>query len=232
MVIEQILSRINSLYSKGVPSDESRLSDRHIYNKMLTVRQYLIAQQVKKRQKISDANYSILPCVELIKVPRHECACLGNIGCDVFRTKEKLPKILTDLNKHIIEYVMSIDRGMRIEEMDRTAILYIKGNKYTSKSLKYVIENRYLYFPVATSPGVVSIKFLAEDPLEAANFPSFCGNAVQTDCTPYAEREFPIDGDMLEPLIEMTYKECVAIFNQSTEDKNNDSSDKGQEPRG
>ena len=53
MLIKEIVQRIQSLYSKGVQSDDSRLSDRHIYNKMITVRSKLISQQHNKKQKIS-----------------------------------------------------------------------------------------------------------------------------------------------------------------------------------
>ena len=108
MLVGEIIERIQSLYSRGVASDESRLSDRHIYNKILSVRMQLITQQLKKKQRISDWNYSILPCVELIKVPNHECPCLGDLGCDVYRPKFQIPRVLTDSNRHYIEYVMTI----------------------------------------------------------------------------------------------------------------------------
>ena len=35
MKIKEIIQRVQSLYSKGVQSDDTRLSDRHIYNKMV-----------------------------------------------------------------------------------------------------------------------------------------------------------------------------------------------------
>ena len=109
MLIAEIIERIQSLYSRGVSSDESRLSDRHVYNKALSVRMQLLAQQIKKKQRISDWNYTVLPCVELIKVPSHECSCLGDLGCDVYRTKFKIPRVMTDANRHYIEFVMSVD---------------------------------------------------------------------------------------------------------------------------
>ena len=53
MKIGEIVTRVQSLYSKGVASDDSRLSNRLIYNKMLTVRSRLIVEQAKKKQRIS-----------------------------------------------------------------------------------------------------------------------------------------------------------------------------------
>lgn len=226
MYIREIIGRIQSLYSRGVASDESRLSDRHTYNKILSVRMQLLTQQLKKKQRISDWNYSVLPCVELIKVPNHECPCLGDLGCDVYRTKFQIPRVLTDSNRHYIEYVMSVENGIKIEEISRQGVLYLKGNKYTSKKPKFIIENGYLYFPVQHSPGVVKIKLLAEDPLEAKHFPSLCEDCQDcVDCIAAYDHEFDIDGDLIEPLINMCFQELLVIFGQMKEDKSNNSSD-------
>jgi hypothetical protein len=226
MYIKEIIERIQSLYSRGVSSDESRLSDRHVYNKVLSVRMQLLSQQLKKKQRISDWNYSVLPCVELIKVPNHECPCLGDLGCDVYRTKLPIPRVMTDSNRHYIEFVMSVENGMRIEETTRQGVMYLKGNKYTGTKPKYLFENGYLYFPVKKSPGVVKIKLLAEDPLEAMHFPSLCDDCQNcTDCIPAPEHEFNIDGDLIEPLIDICVQEIIVIFGQRSEDRDNNSRD-------
>ena len=226
MIVKEIIERIQSLYSKGVSSDESRLSDRHVYNKILTVRMQLLSQQLKKKQRVSDWNYSVLPCVELIKVPNHECSCLGDLGCDVYRTKNKIPKVMTDSNRHFIEYVMSVENSIRIEEVTRQGVNYLKGNKYTKAKPKYLFENGYLYFPVQNSPGVVKIKLLAEDPLEANKFPSLCNDCEDcVDCVPLIDMEFPIDGDLIEPLVDIIINEIIGVFSGRREDIQNDSSD-------
>jgi hypothetical protein len=169
MIIAEIIERIQSLYSVGVSNDETRLSDRHVYNKTLTVRMQLLSQQLKKKQRMSDWNYTILPCVELIKVPSHECACLGDLGCDVYRTKFKIPRVMTDSNRHYIEYVMSIDNGMRIEETTR-------------------------------------------------HYPSICEECQECiDCKPTYEHTFDIDGDLIEPLIDICVQEIIGIFGQKKE---------------
>lgn len=226
MFIREIIERIQSLYSKGVSSDESRLSDRHVYNKVLTVRMQLISQQLKKKQRVSDWNYSVLPCVELIKVPNHECPCLGDLGCDVFRTKFPIPRVLTDSNRHYIEFVMSVENGVRIEEVSRQGVIYLKGNKYTGSKPKFLFENGYLYFPIKKSPGVVKIKLLAENPLEAMHFPSLCDDCEScTDCVPAYDHEFNIDGDLIEPLIDICVAEIIGIFAGRREDTANNSKD-------
>ena len=41
MLVKELVQRIQSLYSKGVQSDDTRLSSPHIYNKLITVRSKL-----------------------------------------------------------------------------------------------------------------------------------------------------------------------------------------------
>jgi len=222
MLIADIVERIQSLYSRGVASDESRLSDRHVYNKALSVRMQLISQQLKKKQRLSDWNYTVLPCVELIKVPSHECSCLGDLGCDVYRTKFKIPRVLTDSNRHYIEYVMSVDNGMKLEETTRQGVLYSKGNKYTGVKPKYLFENGYLYFPSKKNPGIVKIKLLAEDSLEAHHYPSICEECQEClDCIATPQHNFDIDGDLIEPLVDICVQEIVGVFGQRREAANN-----------
>jgi hypothetical protein len=232
MFIKEVIERIQSLYSKGVSSDESRLSDRHVYNKILSVRMQLLSQQLKKKQRISDWNYSVLPCVELIKVPNHECPCLGDLGCDVYRTRLQIPRVLTDSNRHYIEFVMSVENGMRIEETTRQGVMYLKGNKYTGIKPKYLFENGYLYFPLKKNPGVVKIKLLAEDPLEANHYPSLCEDCQDcADCVAAYDHEFNIDGDLIEPLVDICVQEIIGVFGQRKEDTENNSRDL-QRPQG
>ncbi len=222
MLIRELIDRVKTLYSKGVSNDQTKLSDRHIYNVLLSVRMALLTQQLKKKQRISDWNYTVLPCVELIKVPATECSCLGDLGCDVYRTKFKIPKILTDSNRHYIEFVMSVENGKKFEEVTRQGVLYLKGNKYTQVKPKYLFENGYLYFPINKSPGIVKIKLLPEDPIEAAKFPSMCDACTDcVDCKPAFDYEFPIDGDLIKPLIELSMVEAEHKEDKIDEPKGN-----------
>lgn len=229
--IGELIDRVQSIYSKGVKSDDSHLSDRHIYSVLRSTRNYLVTQQVKKRQKISDWNFIILPCVELIQVPNHDCPCLPALGCSVYRTKYKLPKILTDLNKHIIQWVMSIDSGKMISETSRDAYIYSSGNKLTSGNLQYILENGYLYLYGKKVPKLLKIKLLAENPVEAYSFPSKCECTDCDDCISMRDRIFPIDGDLVKPLIEMSATELLEWFNKGTEDTTNNTSDTNDQNR-
>lgn len=228
MKVKDLIYRIQSLYNKGLPSDDNRLSNRLIYNKFLTIRSKLISQEVKKKQRLSRWNYHTIPCIELIEVTSHECPCLPPVGCAVLRSKHKLPKPLSGLNGHIIESVTTIDKSIRIDETTLTAVKYQKGNKYTANKLSFYIHNDYLYINTPTDIRVVTLTGLFEDPTEVKLFENFCKennckDCDNQDCIDYLEEEFPIDQDMIETMIEVSLQELINIFRQGLEDYTSDS---------
>ena len=116
MKIKELIQRIQSTYSKGVQSDDSRLTNRHIYNKLLTTRALLLSREVNKKRKLSAWNYSTLPCVEIVEITSNEeCPCIPDVGCSVYRSKHKLPKPIVSLSSHMIKGVYSTDAQRSIK---------------------------------------------------------------------------------------------------------------------
>lgn len=238
MTIGEIIQRVQSLYSRGVQSDDSRLTPRHIYNKLLTVRSFLISQEAKKRQKINQWNYQTIPCVELIKAPIYECPCLPPLGCETYRTRYQLPKPLTNLNNHLIQSVTSLDGNIIFSEVTWEEKKYKGSSKFTASKPDYFIRNKYLYITAKIStlsklvaeskspivvPKIIAITGLFEDPIEAIEYEGLC--TVEEDCTDMMSKEFPIDYDMIDTMIDMAVKELVILFSQIPEDKSNNGID-------
>lgn len=226
MKVGEVIQRIQSLYSKGVESDDSRLSSRHIYNKILTIRSRLMSQEIKKKQKISQWNYQTIPCIKLVKVPSHECPCLPPVGCDILRSEYRLPSPITGLTEDAIHSVTSIERSLKIDRIQINAVNLQKGNKYTQKKTNYFIQDGYLYITTPTNLKVLSLIGLFEDPIEVSKFKSYCDTCTDcVTCVDYMEEEFPIDNDMLDTLVEMSVRELIDIFSQSIEDITNNTRD-------
>lgn len=226
MILSEIIQRIQSLYSKGVQSDDVRLSDRHIYNKILTVRSKLISQQAKKRQKISQWNYQTINCAEIIKAPIFECPCIPPVGCSIYRTKNKIPEPLTDLNNHLIQSVTSLDGTTIFSEITWNEKKYKSSNKYTSNKPDFFVRNDYIYITASSLfTGVISITGLFEDPFEVIKFEAFCECEDCDPCLSPLDINFPIDNDSIDTLIEMCVNELIVLFSQNKEDKTNNSSD-------
>lgn len=223
MLVHEIIQRVQSLYSKGVQSSDTRLSSRHIYNKILSARSLLLLQQAKKRQKISDWAYQILPCVEIIEVPVTECPFVPQGTFSVKRTKYRLPKPITGITTHNIEWVFSLDNSIKFDESNRIEMLHIKGNKYTSKLSRYVPDDGYLYLFGKNLPDVIKVKMLCEDPFEAINF-KYSGK-VENSCLTPLEVEFPIETGYIELIIETCIKELVESFKNQKQDIKQDNID-------
>jgi len=226
ITIGEMIDRVQTLYNKGVKSDDTRLKDRYVYSKLKTVWGKLITQKIIKKQFISDWSYTVLPCVELIPVANHECPCIPDLGCKVYRTRYSLPKSLSDLNEHIIRYVMNITSGSIISPSTRETYIHNQGNKFTSQGLRYIIEKGHIFVYGKNVPTLIKIKYLPEDPIEALAYPSFCGDCKDCDdCIAIRDMVFPIDGDMIDDVIEMTNIEIAKYFVQGREDLSNNAVD-------
>lgn len=235
MIIGEAIQRVQSLYSKGVQSDDTRLSRRHIYSVLLSIRNLLFVQKANKRQPISQWNYQTINCVELIKAEPYECPCLPSIGCVILRTKEPLPKPLTGLiNGHLIQSVTSLDGSIIYSPTTWEDKKYKKGSKYTANKPDYYIRDNYLYITTKKGPKAITITGIFEDPVEVKNYPSICedkGCGESTpedncpDCQSPLEIDLPIDKDMAKTWIEMAAQELLSMFSQGREDVSNNTRD-------
>lgn len=219
-----LIQRIQSAYSRGVQSDDTRLSSRHIYNVLLTMRSTLIENKLNKRQPLSQWNFQTLPCVELVEALPYECPCLPAIGCKILRSKYPLPKPLTALlGGHMLQSVTSLEGSIMYDPTTWKDKKRKAGNKYTSKKPDYYIRNNYLYITSSTGPTAITVTGLFEDPLEAMAYPGSCGGSQIDPCASPLDSEFPIDKSMVKTLVEMAYQELLGGFSRGAEDTSNNS---------
>jgi hypothetical protein len=225
ITIGELIQRVQSIYSKGVQSKDTRLTPRHIYSKLISSRSVLLRQQVNKKQQLSEWSYQPLPCVELVKAPVHECPCVPNNGCSILRTKYKLPKPVQALDRMMIKSVTTLDGGVAIDETTFESVKNSAGNKYTSKKPKFYPRNGYLYITMYKELKGITINGLFDDVIEAHKFPSLCGDCADCACKKVTDLEFPIDGNLVDALVQMAHTELVGIFKQMGEDNENNATD-------
>ena len=227
MVVGEIVQRVQSLYSKGVKSDDSRLMSRHIYSKMLSVRSLLIFNKINKRQFLSLWNYTTIPCVKMIRVDQTECPCLVAPGCQILRSETKLPKPSNSINRYLIDSVTSVDGSVIFAEVSYLRKNWRAFDKYTSKKPDFFIKDEYLYISVTRKLKAVTVIGVFADPIEAESYPSYCGEGDGATCPAHPmEMEFSIDEEMVDALVELTVQEISAGFAIGNEDVNNDGRDK------
>lgn len=225
ILLGEAIQRVQSLYSRGVQSSDSRLTARHIYHALLTARSTILKQQYNKNQKPSQWAYQVLPCVELTKAPVHECPCIPNNGCTILRTKEKLPRPVSGIDVMLIKSVTSLDGTINFDLTSFENEKYSKGNKYTSKKPAYYPRNGYLYFTGVKMLKMATIEGLFDDPVEVKLFPSVCGPCEDCDCMSVFDMEFPVDSDLMNGILSLANDELVAIMKQMTEDRANHGAD-------
>lgn len=224
MKVGDIIQRIQSLYSKGVESDDSRLTNRHIYNKLLTVRSKLIKQDLEKKKKFNSWDKQLLRCVELEKVPAYNCPCVLPPSCKtVLRSKYKIPEPIGGK----IFSITTVDKSKKIDLLEKNAVNSLLGNKYTSKKMVGFFEDEYLYIINGGDLAVVTLEAVFEDPLEIEKFNERCEGCK--DClecpSDPREKDFPIDADKIDTLIELSVIELVEFFRSNKEDISNNSRD-------
>lgn len=210
MKVKEIIQRVQSLYSKGVQSDSTRLSSRHIFSKLVSSRARLIVYKVNKRQQVSQWYYQSLNCVEMIKAPLHECPCVPPSGCTILRSKFPLPKPLTGLTfGHMLQSVSSLEGDTTYSETTWNAKKFKKGSKFTSRKPDYYIRNNYIYITCTTVPKVISIVGLFEDPLVEITQNNYCEDENENSCISPLDMNFPVEQDMVDTLVEMAVQELL-----------------------
>lgn len=224
MKLGEIIQRVQSLYSHGLQSKDSRLTSRHIYSAISSARSILLSQQYNKKQLINQWSYQTLPCVELIKAPVHECPCIPSNGCMILRSKYKIPKPVSGIDKHLFQPITSLDGSMRFDEETFSTAKYSIGNKYTSNKPGYYFRNEYLYVTTLKELKSLTIPGIFDDPIAAEQFPSMCP-CPECECKDILDMEYPFDGDLIKPLIELSYNELIGILKQLPEDKEDNASD-------
>lgn len=218
----EIIQRVQSLYSKGVESDDTRLSDRHIYSKMLSTRSLLIYRKSNKHQNISSWNYQVLPCVKMIKANPNECPCAPPPGCKILRSKDRIPDPINNIDSEIITSVTSMDGSVIYSPITWKEYKYKHARKYTASKPDYFVRDKFIYITHRFGPKFISIEGLFEDPLKVYNYPSCEG---KTNCNDPYNIEFPIDNDLTDPLVHLCVEELVSTFYKTLEDTDNNSSD-------
>lgn len=143
--IAQHISALRGIFKLN--NADIRLSDRHMYSLMYSVRAMLIKET---RQWVMSAPgiFQTIPNIELTEVDSVE-ACGIDTDCTIKRSLNPLPNILEDFRGPLINIITSLDESIQVHYTTHREYL----NKKAKTSFKYNkrkyfwIRNNYLYFP-------------------------------------------------------------------------------------
>lgn len=223
MKVGDLIQRVQSMYSHGVQSDDSRLSSRHIYSKLVSARARLIEKELKSGRGFTAWSMQLLPCVSLIEAPVHECVCIPTPGCVVLRSMEPLPRLMSGRIDPYIESVTSLDGTIRYSATTWTEKQYRAHAKYTNRLPDYYLRNGYLYITWVDGPRIVAVSGLFEDPWEVATYRGACGEPNL--CLDPLDIDFPMEPRLVDELLELAMQELVGRFSLTTQDERNNGRD-------
>tara|TARA_R100000458_G_C8274419_1_gene249376 strand:- start:1639 stop:2352 length:714 start_codon:yes stop_codon:yes gene_type:complete len=223
MTINEIISRVRALYGKGTASDDIRLSDRLIYEKMCSSRALFVKREIDKKRQVSDWIVQTIACLELQDALPNECPCAPSPGCKILRSKKKIPKPVQSVIGAELESVSNQDGSVMYSKTDWVKKKYKSGDKYTSGNPDYFIKDGYLFITTNSLLKYISISGVFEDPLE----PLYV-NACLTGCIYPHDEEFPIDAHLLDAVVQGAVQELIGMFKTMPVDNTNNAAEEGR----
>jgi hypothetical protein len=215
MLVEEAIQNVQSLYSAGVQSKDTTLASRHTYSVLINARHTVLKQQLNKKQRVNSSCFQTLDCIELELAPISDCNCTID-NCNILRSKKELPKIISNLDKPIIEYIADKNGTTRFDKVEFENVKYLSGNKFTSTKGKYFIRNNRLYIVNRKLLKTVTGSILAEDPIEAKEFGNCNCDCSCDDVTTY---DFHTDRDTFSSIASIAKNELIAMFGQMVNDR-------------
>ena len=141
--IGEYINEVQTRYSKGVASTDTRLKNRFIYSKLKQVRATLITQHVNKKQFLNDSFYQVLPAIEL-EFYNGTFIDSVKINNQILVSKKDLPVIISSINKPIIDFVSNIEGSIVYNNTSMITLKNSAGRKYTGEKSNYVYYNNKL----------------------------------------------------------------------------------------
>ena len=224
MKIREVCERVQNAYSKGVASDDTRLSYRAIYNKLVTARAELLKQRLNKGARLSDRNLEFLECVALEKAEPYDCPCAPPSGCTILKSKCKLPRPVTSQRGDYVTSVTSIDGTTVYDKTTWEAKKSKQYNKWTGKEPDYFWKNDYLYITSPSLLKAVTVVGVFED---ITGFScSFCDecedDTIPADCSSPLDDEFKVEASLIDTIVQMAVGEFIGIWSRRIKDERND----------
>jgi hypothetical protein len=221
----EIIERVQSIYSKGAASDDTRLSSRHIYSKLKSAKALIIKRELDKKRRISDFNFDYLECVPMEKAQSHDCPCAPPAGHCIYKSKCKIPDTVTYRNGAFIQAVTSVDGSTVFNKTTWEWKQYRSFNRYVSPEADYFIKNNYIYVTrkaILPLKGI-TLKGIFTDEFDCNTCP--CED-VEPDCTSMLDKEFNLEPDLIDVVVELTVQELLKPYLEIKADEENDKADR------
>lgn len=222
MTRKEHIYAIQNLRNKGPKSDDSRISNRLVSHFLNVSRARVIKQKMDKQNFISDLNRQSF-CMPLELTTYYDCSCVPDEAkCQILRSEKKIPK----------DIVLHMGTSIRVKTIDGSKIdrgtpVSHKHSQYSltnATTLKWFIENSYLYILGSLTLPTVVIEGVWEDPDLLVGYTSCSDSTDSQPCYDPDSDEFPLDSELVDPVYRLTL-EFLAVSDKYPEDLRNDAKD-------
>lgn len=222
ITVDEIIQRVQSAYSKGAQSKDTRLSPRHIYSAAIFARSTVLRRQYDAHGYVSDWNYQTLDCIELNLCPVNPLLT----KTPVLRSKHRIPTIIHGKKSLIIKGMNTLDGSISFDKTTFNNNKYAEGSKFTASKPRLYFEDGYANVTISKHLKALSLSAVFENPVEASLMPSLCQNESE-DCTCISifDLNFYLDASLSDAVVRMASQELLNGFGQMKEDKFNNNQD-------
>ena len=219
--INQHISALRILIKEQ--SDDSLYTDQFLYHLLTGAASTIHRRNIEKDRKISPWN---LPsyCISLEKAKSHDCSCVP-VGCDVLRSKDKIPTPLNSDNGPVIKVTtMDHQEIYRVNEAEQKSNLLHPIKK---KKLSYSIVNGKIILWNANTehiiPRAILVKGLFNDVTEWSGIASCDSNGIPDGgcCFDIGKDNFPLDEDFTFAAYAMVLQQLGIALQKKSDDNNN-----------
>ena len=208
---------IQNIINKGVPSDDSRFSNRLISHALKQARSRLVKIKLDKQDYISEANYQKL-CIPLELHTYHNCHCItDNQDCQILRSKNVIPKYMVAKWGPAIQ-PMSL-AGVKLSQVSITSNNLDQYSLTAQNKSGYFIDENYLYILNNIKLRAVLIKGIWEDPEEVLGYNEQTCTELD-NCEDILDQDFPIDAELVYPMYQLTMQLLGLSFNMPEDTRN------------
>ena len=215
LTANKLVSDIRNIATSGSNPVEFRIEDSQVLYWCNQIRAMLIAQQVQKRNDITDIWLQLLSCLALEQVDKSEC-CEIETDCIILRTVRQLPNTIEILGDNFIVRVET-PTGDIISKTTAFEEKYNKYNKYTKEKRRWFFKNGYLYITNEEMLSTINVWGIFEDPIELSNYVACDGST----CFNW-DSNYPCSLKMANEITNIVMKTKVYPFLQLPQDNTND----------
>lgn len=171
-------------------------------------------------ESLSDLNFQTF-CLDLVPSNFHDCECIPDVfGCQILKSVQEVPPYLLSKFRHYVE-LRYLD-GRKLSNTSYSNFVFNQHSLASSDTPTWFLFDRHVYVTNTLSLKKVLLRAVFEDP-EVVILENCQSADSDSPCDPYAE-EFPIDGDLVLPMYQMTI-ETLRLAYGMPEDKENNAAD-------